>query len=1465
MCGVCGGRPGWTNLGDVIIASKTWRYDTAELVRSKPGAELEVNQTVATYQITAPWLPKAEAAADAWSNPGAGQWPSGADWLANRPLDYELQGLWLLRELAEGRDPLKAPDLEQRCPDWEAAVSQQEERGRLKGPDITDAGREHVRTTLFRNRGQIPKQAPWKVLVGPLATGNSLVRDVDIWASLTKTERLVRGLDMKASALSQTGWNYSVDHTIVAKGVMDFADPERNWGFRPFAARAAAEVLLRFLRETLTPRGGGLGDLLVEGTGGAPPQNNPGTLLNARYGIVPFLDAMRSRELASLASWCDDPLPAPSVRVFTGPGGAGKTRLFLEWCRRLRHRGWVANFLPHDADDYFAALDARSLPSLLVLDYAEARFDQLEALLRHLGSRRGSAANAPCRVALLARQGGEWLTSLQGQSDEAKELLGAAPPIALTPLPVATPLRETVFAKAAQAFADRLGKSAPGAAPDLSDPRFERPFYVHLAALAAVEGRSLEPDRLLNDAVDHEYHRFWKKAQGEVRSLAFERAAFRLVAALTLRGRTARHELATLDRQVKGPNTERETSRGSDPFHDLVAELYPAPLEIGVGQVGGLEPDLLGETLVRRVLSAPTTEPPYLEQVAQGAGEAEIATMMQVLGRIDLRAPEVTGRWLVAFLEKDCAQRALPAWHAALALTKDTAHARLAQLLAQQLEAGPPRLELAQTIERQLSGHTVSLLELSVWSMRTLLANMPDNEEFMARRGHLHHNLGIHLSELGCPEEALQVTVKAVELRRILTEKRPDDFRPALAMSLNSLGVHLHRVGRREPALQATLEAVQHYRSLVAKRPDAFRPHLASSLTNLGSWFRDLGRHEEGLQATLEAVELRRELAEKYPDIFLPDLAVNLTNLGLQLSTLRRYAEALPPTCEAVGLQRTLVTKHPDAFLPHLANSLTNLGARLGEVGRPEEALQATREAVDHYRILATNRPNAFLRGLADNLTNLGTRLGALGCSEEALQVALEAVELQRALASKHPDASLPHLTNSLNNLGVRLSEAGRLEEALQATREAVELRRTLVEKHPDAFLPSLASGLANLSNRLRALGRHEEALKARLEAIEHYRSLAKDRPGLFLPDLAMSLTLLGNQLNDLGGRGKAPQTSHKAIGRFRSLALKQTNDFPLNSAKKLIKLSSWLSKEAHSEEARQQAQATIEHFKSFATKYSTALPPILVEVLNHLNDRLSELGRQDEALRAALEAVEHYRNLAAERTDVFLPHLASGLTNLGIRLDTLGRHKEALQATREAVECYRNLAQKQPDRFLPNLAGILATLGTRLKAMERHDEALQVTHEAVDLRRGLAEKRPGDFLPVLAGSLTNLGLQLSELKRREEARSIGREALSLFVPLFRAQPNEFRGDLTFCLEAYTRQLTTCGLTPSADETHVMATAALASDDATRSSRPKGNLAFTDRSRVRGPSTSSSLSLVRRCTAPPVGAPRVKHTSAGRL
>jgi hypothetical protein len=40
----------------------------------------------------------------------------------------------------------------------------------------------------------------------------------------------------------------AVPHWVVVKGVMDYADPNKDDRIKPFAARASAEVLLRLLQ-----------------------------------------------------------------------------------------------------------------------------------------------------------------------------------------------------------------------------------------------------------------------------------------------------------------------------------------------------------------------------------------------------------------------------------------------------------------------------------------------------------------------------------------------------------------------------------------------------------------------------------------------------------------------------------------------------------------------------------------------------------------------------------------------------------------------------------------------------------------------------------------------------------------------------------------------------------------------------------------------------------------------------------------------------------------------------------------------------------------------------------------------------------------------------------------------------------------------------------------------------------------
>jgi tetratricopeptide (TPR) repeat protein len=80
-----------------------------------------------------------------------------------------------------------------------------------------------------------------------------------------------------------------------------------------------------------------------------------------------------------------------------------------------------------------------------------------------------------------------------------------------------------------------------------------------------------------------------------------------------------------------------------------------------------------------------------------------------------------------------------------------------------------------------------------------------------------------------------------------------DQLQSILATALLNLGIRLSELGRPEDALAAAQEATDIYRRLAAARPDAFLPDLALSLNNLGARLSELGRREEALTAAQEA------------------------------------------------------------------------------------------------------------------------------------------------------------------------------------------------------------------------------------------------------------------------------------------------------------------------------------------------------------------------------------------------------------------------------------------------------------------------------------------------------------------------------------------------------------------------------------------------------------------------------------
>jgi hypothetical protein len=145
-------------------------------------------------------------------------------------------------------------------------------------------------------------------------------------------------------------------------------------------------------------------------------------LLSAyRTDVVPLLG--RADAIQDLQHWlaCDRDL---SIRVLTGGAGRGKTRLALELVRMATKEGWLAGFVEHRELDRFrrqqnVAEWAWDKPTLIVVDYAASRVDQLHDWIGELVDAPVESGRPPLRMLLLERQAQRaigWLASVVGKT-----------------------------------------------------------------------------------------------------------------------------------------------------------------------------------------------------------------------------------------------------------------------------------------------------------------------------------------------------------------------------------------------------------------------------------------------------------------------------------------------------------------------------------------------------------------------------------------------------------------------------------------------------------------------------------------------------------------------------------------------------------------------------------------------------------------------------------------------------------------------------------------------------------------------------------------------------------------------------------------------------------------------------------------------------------------------------------------
>lgn len=687
-------------------------------------------------------------------------------------------------------------------------------------------------------------------------------------------------------------------------------------------------------------------------------------LLRAEEALLPF-DPGREGDVEELRKWLNDPARPITIRLITGAGGQGKTRLAIYVCQQVRTEGWCAGFLDTNLDvatmrSLWTDLRSLNQPILIVVDYAETRQTALLSLLRL--SLQKPIEN-PVRVLLLARDSGEWWDTLPSRDAVCEALLtGSATsgPFPLAALYKTFEEREAAFVKALSAFSDVLNVKTPDLTADLCGDQFERPLFIQMAALLALYGERPVTSQGLTKALLNHERRYWLRILEPLNLPDAVRRAEQIMALATLAGGFPTARIA--ETFWRGSTGNVLASSEFNALFRNLATLYP-----GAQGLQALRPDLLGEALVAQALLRPEGDVLLDSVLGSSALKSIRRHALTVLSRLSNDRVDVDEVLIAALL------RLFPNCEAEVVAVSVETISRLPEL------AGSAFEQISPASKRQLAGSLVNSLPEQSIQLAALtclvfgyqaekaaekLANKPDNVDRMLESALALDQYGVYLERTGNYSKACEIGEASVNIFHRLISRDRNRFEANYAVALINYSTSLSRNGRLEEAIHAGRKALESYQRLNSKTPYRYEQNYAAALGNYAIFLGEVGRRYEALSHSEAALEIKKRLALKTTDGVEPFYARALNNHSHELNDAGKHKEAVHYSQQAMEIRRRLALKTPDSFDGDYAFSLTTHAYNLSSLGETEKALAHATEALQIRQRLFQRIPKAFARDL---------------------------------------------------------------------------------------------------------------------------------------------------------------------------------------------------------------------------------------------------------------------------------------------------------------------------------------------------------------------------------------------------------------------------------------------------------------------------------------------------------------------
>lgn len=1032
---------------------------------------------------------------------------------------------------------------------------------------------------------------------------------------------------------------------------------------------------------------------------------SPTSLLRADAETVPFYG--RTEELGRLRDWAKG--SGLSVKMITGPGGQGKSRLARQFAAELAGEDWIVGLLGdihRTADQVLPErLQGRRRKMLLVVDYAETKPELIARLLARMARPKEAV-----RVLLLSRSAEGWWQDLADSSFELGEMLATAEVYELTGSASAVEdverFRTTMqtFATALTLLPDAWVPRKPSSAEleTLLAVRFESPLAAQMAALAAVLG---DPDGTAGglggespEAVilSHE-KRYWSGVAA-TRKLDFEVPVLRsAVAAATLCG--AADVAAAIALAGRVPYLADQPQTVLLATSGWLRTLYPA---LGSGILGSLQPDVLGESLVAAVIRE---QPDWLPAILTGATMDQATQALTVLARVVDRDEQV---------------------RADLDRLFDTVPGLVTAAVRAASQIAEPDL-LTSPVKRVLS-QGVSFGE--AWDVYQALPVVS-------------HRLRAF---------SLEITVSLVRTAADIAEEEPAFLYPFFIL-VNDAGGRCEAVGEIELSLRFAEMAIELYETRLSDMADPPVAGYVASLSNLSRALVHCHRSAEAVRYAVCAAEISRSWLTADDAALVHAGVVAFSAAAAALKQNGRIPEAFAYSLAAVEPMRSLAEASDVVTTLIACRLFTNHAALLRSSGELESALRTATDAVVKLRSPGVQTIDTGHEQLSHALTIVAATLIDLGRSEEACAPLTEAIAILEGMSARDDLALAPLLADLFGYLLMASAELGRHDEALAAGMKQVDIFRSCHVSLPEVFGPMLSVALNNVAYCLKQLNRNEEARTTAEEAWTIIQPLFQAAPAEYLDHMARVEGQIAEILLCLGEPEPALAMARHVIDLVATYA-----DDLVPWQERLAFMRSLVSLCAQGADDQEQAV-------SAAARSGLAHGPddtgeVRADRLRHHICLLAESSVDAGNLELVTRVLTEYRALAD--AGFVGPDDKFTIIVLDVYSRTLaaaGRLADSVPPAEEAVRSAKSAHVAVADEVMVNL---LQNLSNRYLETNRLAESLAVADKCLVICQSLYESNPDDFWAPLLMTLRHKGQLLAMLDDVPAAISVAVKAVPL-------------------------------------------------------------------------------------------------------